>query len=153
MNKSYIKSILLRMETIVIVMPIQRFSLKHHIMENWNKFPSRWLQQWLASVWRKLLFLWSEQAQLDRRTCIFYIHIFLTKHIYLYGGENALLYSVNIKYETLIKLHMHLRTGPGTHICIYVCVLYYFWGLYYNYIMIITFCLLFVHLCRGESKY
>jgi len=34
MNKSYIKSILLRMETIVIVMPIQRFSLKHHIMEN-----------------------------------------------------------------------------------------------------------------------
>jgi hypothetical protein len=39
-------------------------------------FPSRWLQQWLAFVRRKLLFLWSKEAQLGRGAGIFYIHFF-----------------------------------------------------------------------------
>ena len=35
---------------------------------------------------------------------------------------SALLYSVNINYETLIKLHIHLRTGPGTHMFVFVII-------------------------------
>jgi hypothetical protein len=71
----YIKLIIFRIEKQIIVMPRQMLSLQHHISKTEIHFPYRGLQQWLAFVRRKLLFLWSEQTQLDRRTGIFYIHI------------------------------------------------------------------------------
>jgi hypothetical protein len=53
------------------------------------------------------------EQQLDSRTGIFYIHIFLTMHIYLHGGENALVHYFTLSMEQqLLTLPEHLSSSP-----------------------------------------
>ena len=132
MYKSYIKIILSRIDTIVIIMPRQRFSLKHHIMKNWNKVSFQMTATVTGICLKDIaISLQWESSVGQAHRYILYTNFSHNAYIFTWWRKctSALLYSVNINYETLMKLHIHLRTGPGTHICIYFCMFYYFWGL------------------------